>query len=89
MVLVQVAFATSTVLSTAGDLTVRARLAVARPGDVVDLLVHLARAVDPALHDLVAVEIGPDRILECGDEESRCLAVRHLPRSTPIGTPLV
>src|SRR5262245_10109721 len=53
----------------------RIGLALARPGDVVDLLLQRAALVEPALDDLVAIEVRADRVLERGDEEGRCLAL--------------
>ena len=51
------------------QLAVAAGLAVAGPGDVVDLFVEPALGVEPALDDLVAVEIGSDRILQRDGQE--------------------
>src|SRR5262245_21662164 len=56
----------------------RIGLALARPGDVVDLLLQRAALVEPALDDLVAIEVRADRVLERGDEEGRCLALRRI-----------
>ena len=86
MVFVQVAFATSTVLPTRRELAVRAGLAVAAPGDVVDLLLQVALRVQPAFDDLDAVEIGADRIFQRGAQgRSATCPAGACVRSPPIG----
>ena len=77
MVLVYVAFSTSTVLPTgrdpAGPLV---GLSVARPGDVEDLLEALT-VLRPALHDLDAVEVAGGRVFHCPHQERRGLGLRR------------
>ena len=41
-----------------------------------DLFLNLALGIDPALHDLNAVEVAAVGVLQCGHEEGRRLAVR-------------
>src|SRR5262249_30720731 len=47
------------------NLAVGTRLAISRPGDVVDFLVHVAVLVEPALDNLIAIEVGADRVFQC------------------------
>src|SRR5436305_835527 len=56
------------------QLAIGTQLAVAGPDHVINLLLDLTLCVEPTLDDLVAVEIGADRILQRGDKEGRRLA---------------
>ncbi len=58
------------------QLAIGARLAIARPGHVEELLLPLSGGVDPTLDDLNAVEIAADRILQRGDKKGRRFAGR-------------
>src|SRR6185369_10004866 len=59
-------------------LAVRVARAIPAPRDVVYLLVHAAVLVEPALHDLHAVEVRADRIAQRTDEEAwRARALRR------------
>ncbi len=78
MVFVQVAFGDVDGVADRRQLAVRAGLAVAAPGDVVDLFLRLAVLVQPALDDLDAVEVAAVRILQRRDQEGRRLACRRL-----------
>ena len=53
------------------NLLAKAGLAVAAPDHVINMLMGHASFVQPALDDLVTVEIGAQRVLERGDEEGR------------------
>ena len=79
----------STVSPTASAATVlHVDRALVRAGDVVDLLVQLARGVEPALDDLDPVEIGAVGVAQRAHHELGCLALGGgFDRSPPIGTP--
>ena len=65
MLLVYLAFSTSTVLPTAGQLALAIELAVIGPGDVIDFFVRpLPFAVCPPFDDLDAIKIGAIRITQ-------------------------
>ena len=59
------------------QLAVGARGSPVGPGHVEHLLVRQPLLVRPALHDLDAVEVGVDRVLEGGDQEGRRPALRR------------
>jgi hypothetical protein len=79
IVFVQVALATVHGVADRGELPVPAGLPVARPGDIVDLLVGLPFGAQPALEDLVAVRVRDDGILQRCDQE------RRRPGRPPVG----
>ena len=64
----------------------RIRLALAAPGNIVDLLVLAAVHVEPALDNLDAIEVAALRVLARHDHERRGPGSCGL-RSPPIGTP--
>ena len=89
VVLSKVADATSTVLPTAWQLPVSTQLATIRPGDIIDFLMRLALAIEPALDDLDSIEIGANRITQRIHHEgwALLLLLGAGQRSAPIGTP--
>src|SRR6476619_8322724 len=59
------------------QLAVRARLALATPDYVIDLLLSIALGVQPTLHDLYPVKIGANGIPQRCDQEGRSLPRRR------------